>query len=902
MSRFLYRWGRLAATRPWRVLGAWALVVAGVAALLATQTPSIATTLTLDDAPAQEVLDDIAAQLPEAAGTQGVIVFTAPDGGRVDEPARASAIDAALDEALAGGIVVDREARLADERARLESTVRTRVEAGVGDEVATRLEGLLATLEQARKQVPTPGADVPAERRAALTATSARLDDLAARAQALLDADDRTRIEGAGALFADAATLQADLAALGLSGGTLPQPDPELSDPVAAVESAVSEGTTAALDRMAALTAGTTPRGEPLRTSDGPRPGVVVSTDGTTAVATLQLTEQASDLPDGALDDLLTGIEDTVAPAGLDAAASSALLPLEAPLGGTEVVGLAVAAVALLLTLGSLLVAGLPILTALVGVFIGVGGAYALSGNFLMTTSTPALGLMLGLAVGIDYALFLVHKQRSLRSRLRLDPVEATARATATAGGAVLFAGSTVVIALLGLLTLGMGFVTTMALTAAVTVALAVALSLTAVPAFLGLVGTRGRAPSHAPTADGAAHHGRFGRAAEWWVRTVTARPAATIALVTVALGALAVPAAAMELGMPSGATAEPGSASRIAYDGVSHTLGEGANAPLVVAVTPAEPAGVGLDQLETWQAELGDRTGVADVRLMGSSPDSGLVLFTVVPDGSPTDRATADLVTELRDAELSEVERVGVTGLTALNIDLSSALAEAIPVYVALVAGLSLVVLLLVFRSVVVPLAATAGFLLSIGAAMGLVVAVFGSSDLSWLVGVDRAGPVLSFLPIMATGILYGLAMDYQVFLGTSVREEHVHGTPARRAVVAGFHHASRVVVAAAVIMIAVFGGFVLSTDTTIRQFGFTLSAGILIDAFLIRMTFVPAVLHLAGERAWWLPRRLARVLPEVDVEGSRLDLPETAPGVAERTPADTGADGVPARETLVR
>lgn len=875
MSRFLYRWGRLAATRPWRVLGVWALVVAGVAALLATQTPSIATTLTLDDAPAQEVLDDIAAALPEAAGTQGVIVFTATDGGRVDSPARASAIGAALDGALTSGIVVDREARLAEERARVEATVRARVEAGVADEVSARLEELLAGLQQARTQATPPSADVPAERRTALAAASARLDDLAARAEALLAADDRARIEGTGALFADAGTLQADLATLAPTGVTLPQADPAMSDPVAAVESAVAEGTATALDRMAALTAGTSPRGEPLRTPDGPRPGVVVSADGTTAVATLQLTEQASDLPDGALDDLLTGIENTVAPAGLDAAASSALQPLEAPLGGTEVIGLAVAAVVLLLTLGSLVVAGLPILTALLGVFIGVGGAYALSGNFLMTTSTPALGLMLGLAVGIDYALFLVHKQRSLRSRLGLDPVEATARATATAGGAVLFAGSTVVIALLGLLTLGMGFVTTMAVTAAVTVALAVALGLTAVPALLGLVGSRGRAPSHAPTADGAAHHGRFGRAAERWVRTVTARPAATITAVVIALGALAVPAAAMELGMPSGATAEPGSPSRVAYDGVTRTLGEGANAPLVVAVTPADPAGGDLDQLETWQGELGDRADVADVRLMGSSPDSGLVLFTVVPDGGPTDQATADLVTDLRDAELTGADAVGVTGLTALNIDLSSALAAAIPVYVVLVAGLSLVVLLLVFRSVVVPLAATAGFLLSIGATMGLVVAVFGHADLSRLVGVDRAGPMLSFLPIMATGILYGLAMDYQVFLGTSIREEHVHGAPARRAVVAGFHHASRVVVAAAVIMIAVFGGFVLSTDTTIRQFGFALSAGILIDAFLVRMTLVPAVLHLAGERAWWLPRWLTRVLPEVDVEGSHLDLP---------------------------
>jgi len=190
-------------------------------------------------------------------------------------------------------------------------------------------------------------------------------------------------------------------------------------------------------------------------------------------------------------------------------------------------------------------------------------------------------------------------------------------------------------------------------------------------------------------------------------------------------------------------------------------------------------------------------------------------------------------------------------------------------------VALLSLAILLLVFRSVLVPIAATAGFLLSIGATLGLVVTAFSNPDVTWLVGVDRAGPVLSFLPIMATGILYGLAMDYQVFLGTSIREVHVHGGSARTAVVEGFHHASRVVVAAALIMISVFAGFVLSDDTMIRQFGFALSAGILIDAFLIRMTLIPVVLHLAGDTAWWLPRWLGRILPDLDLEGARLELP---------------------------
>jgi RND superfamily putative drug exporter len=391
----------------------------------------------------------------------------------------------------------------------------------------------------------------------------------------------------------------------------------------------------------------------------------------------------------------------------------------------------------------------------------------------------------------------------------------------------------------------------------------------------LGLIGRSRRGARERPQApvQPKREHSRFGRAAQRWITAVTARPILTIVLVAVALGGLAVPATHMELGMPSGSVAALGSEQRTAYDAVSDALGEGANAPLVVALTPTDAEGVDQDRLEAWQQELADHESASNVQLMGTSEDRTLVLYTVVPDAGPTDTDTADLVHAVRGSEIAGVDEIGVTGLTAINIDLSESLKSAIPVYVALVVLLSLAVLLLVFRSLVVPLAATGGFLLSIGATMGLVVTAFSNSDFTWLVGMDRAGPVLSFLPIMATGILYGLAMDYQVFLGTSIREAYVHGEPARKAVVDGFHHASRVVMAAAVIMVSVFAGFVLSEDAMIRQFGFALSIGILIDAFLIRMTLIPAVLHLAGDRAWWLPKWLGRILPDLDLEGTRLD-----------------------------
>ncbi|WP_291378436.1 MMPL family transporter [Demequina sp.] len=870
MSAFLYRLGRRAALRPLVPLLSWLLVILAVVALLATQSTSISTNLTLDDAPAQQVLDDVTEALPEAGGTQGTLVFHATDGGLVDTPERADAIGRALDTATESGLVLDRDARLLAQQADVEATVRENVESRVADDVTAQIEDLLETLDGG---LPVDGAAAPRQQVAQF---AARVEEIGTTARALLAASDTELIGGSAELFADVLRLQADLSSVGIDLGALPAPEDGVTDPAAAVDAAVATATADALGRLDSLMRGTSPRGTELVTSDGVRPSVLVADDGTAAIASIQFTEQLSDLPAGSLDDLLTSIDTVVADDGLTVSASSSLHPEEAPIGGTEAIGLVVAAVVLIITLGSLILAGLPVLLALVGVFIGVGGAYSLSANFEMTTSTPALGLMLGLAVGIDYALFIVHKQRSLQVHFGLDTIESTARAIATAGGAVLFAGGTVIIALLGLLTLGMGFVSTMAVTAAVTVMLAVALALTALPALLGLIGRTRRRPAVAKRqapAPPQREHSRFGRAAQRWITAVTARPILTIVLVAVTLGGLAIPASDMELGMPSGSVAALGSEQRTAYDAVGDALGEGANAPLVVALTPTDPDAVDQDRLEAWQQELAGHDSVSNVQLMGTSEDKALVLFTVVPDGGPTATDTADLVHAVRGGDIAGVEEVGVTGLTAINIDLSESLRSAIPVYVALVVLLSLAILLLVFRSLVVPLAATGGFLLSIGATMGLVVTAFGNPDFTWLVGMDRAGPVLSFLPIMATGILYGLAMDYQVFLGTSIREAYVHGESAQKAVVDGFHHASRVVMAAAIIMVSVFAGFVLSEDAMIRQFGFALSIGILIDAFLIRMTLIPAVLHLAGDRAWWLPQWLGRFLPNLDLEGTRLD-----------------------------
>lgn len=895
MSHRLYRWGRFAATHARRVLVVWLVLVAAVVAGLATQPKAVSSSLTLAGTPAQNEMDAIAARLPQAGGTQGSVSVTAADGGRIDTPERAEAISRALDDAVATGYVVDRAAARTRQRSQLEQQVR----ATVADQFADRLDGTLSQLVDAltpvRSMLEQRGAAAPADQRARLQELSASTGRIIDTATDLRSAEPEQRISGASALYAQVGALRAQLEAAGL-GDRMQLPDAmrQTEDPQQAFDRAVQQATSTAEQNMETLSDGTGPTGSPLQTSAGPLPQVLVSEDGTTAIVSLQLTGRISDLPDGTLDTLMAAIDRPLDAAGMSGRASSSLQPLEPPLGGHEAIGLVIAVVVLLFALGSPVLAGLPVLTALTGALLGVGGAYALSSRFRMSTATPAIGLMLGLAVGIDYSLFIVHKQRSLLRHEGLSGIEATARAVATAGGAVLFAGGTVIVALLGMLILGIGFVTTMALVAAVTVALAVALALSALPALLGLLTGRRPAREEGAPGDGdpgPGHDSRFTRAARWWVRTATARPVLTIVLVVVALGALAAPARTMELGMPSGAVAEAGSPSRLNYDAVSRTLGEGANTPLVVTLTPQDAEQVDQNRLLGWQRDLAAEEHVASVRLMGATDDRDLVVFAVTPDAGPNAPSTSDLVTSLRDTPVPDASAVGVTGQTAMNIDLSAALAAAVPVYLVVIVGLSLIILLVVFRSLVMPVTATLGFLLTIGAALGLAVAAFSTDGLTRLSGVDRAGPILSFLPIVATGILYGLAMDYQVFLGSSMSEEHVHGAGAREAVARGFHRASRVVASAAVIMVSVFAGFALSTDTTIRQFGFALSAGVLIDAFVVRMTLMPAVLSLAGEAAWWLPRWLARLLPEVDVEGARLGTGDDA-GTTDRAERASGSN----------
>jgi RND superfamily putative drug exporter len=535
-------------------------------------------------------------------------------------------------------------------------------------------------------------------------------------------------------------------------------------------------------------------------------------------------------------------------------------------LSPTEGTGLVIALLVLLLTFRSIVAAVMPLLTAVLGVGIAIGAIYLGTLVTPISSTAPMLAVMLGLAVGIDYALFLLSRHRDQLAE-GLDVEESIARATATAGSAVIFAGLTVVIALLGLAVAGIPFLTTMGVAAAVAVGLAVAIAVTLVPALLSFAGgsLRPRTKKRA----------RRPRIAQRWVRAVTRAPLVTVLVVVAGLAVCALPAAGLRLALPDNGTEAEGSQARTAYDVVADHFGPGYNGPLIVTadiITSTDPVGL-VDKIA---AELRAIPGVASVPLATPNPKGDTGIIQVVPASAPDSPETEELVTALRGKEKHFLDaygtRTAVTGITAVGIDVSAKLGGALLPFGVLVVGLSLILLAMVFRSVWVPIKATAGYLLSVGAAFGATWWVFGQGHLAELLDVTHTGSVISFLPIILMGVLFGLAMDYEVFLVSRIREHYVHHGDPAQAIESGFISASRVVVAAAVIMFAVFAAFVPEGSATIKPIAFSLAVGVFIDAFLVRMTLVPAVLALLGHRAWGLPPKLDRALPVFDAEGDAL------------------------------
>lgn len=847
MATLLHRLGRWSAQHRWAAVITWLVVIALVATGAATLSEPLSDEFTIPGSRFQEVLDELQAEIPEAAAGIGTVTFSTEDGftdeqreavaavteewaaldgvvGATDPFATQEQLDGSLDQIAAG-------------RAELEAG-RAELEAGREELTAQRaeLEAGEAALAAAREELEAQRAELEASRGMLPPAAIAAAEEQLAAAEQELSSREEEAAAGRAAIEAAEEELAAAEAEL------------------AAGQTQLDQG-----ERLAQLT-------------DGLRQ---VSEDGTVAMTQVRFASSG-----GQLDPEVTAevqrIGDTLAEHGIEVNYSAEIVSdISSILGPAEVVGVAVAVVVLLVLLGSLLAAGLPLLTALVGVGVGVGGAMALSGVVEMTSVTPALALMLGMAVGIDYALFILNRHR-MQLAEGMDLRESIALATGTAGNAVTFAGATVVIALAALGITGIPFLGVMGVVAAATVVVAVLAAITLTPALLSFLGhrvlpERQRARLARKNGDSATRG---------WAAAVQRRPWLAVVGVAVIAGVLAIPATQLRLGLPDGSQEPADSTAYRTYDLIRDNFGAGANGPVIAVATLDAPLAdeAALTDLQLDIAEdLLDVDGVRYVVPFGASEDGDTLAFQLMPAEGPGEEATVELVDRLiaDQDELGAAHgvEVGYTGQTVANIDVSAQLGDALPVYLLVVVGLSLVLLLLVFRSLWVPLLASLGFLLTVIASFGAVVAVYQLGHLSMLFGVNEPGPVLSFLPIILIGVLFGLAMDYQVFLVSAMREMHVHGIDARTAVVTGFNQSARVVTAAAIIMVSVFGGFIFAELAMIRPIGFGLAFGVLVDAFLVRMTLTPAVLSLLGEKAWWLPRWLDRALPNVDVEGAKLE-----------------------------
>ena len=676
-----------------------------------------------------------------------------------------------------------------------------------------------------------------------------------------------------------------------------------------------------------------------------------ISSDGKTAYAEIQLKDGQGEISKDTLS-AVTKITDQLNGNGLEVERGGNLvswMPDEI-IGFTEMSGLLIALMVLIITFGSLVAAGMPIISALVSVATGMAGLFALSQVIDINSTTPVLAAMLGLAVGIDYSLFIISKYRNLLLAGH-GFKEAAGRAVGTAGNAVIFAAATVVIALAALSVVQIPFLTIMGLSAAATVAFAALVAITLTPSLLGIFGkylfsrrTQDQittAQKHGPVA---LHE--TGHVSIWsrWGESIVKHPLVAIIFSLAIVGLLGYSVIHLKLGLPTDQYAGETTTQRKAYDLLSDAFGPGFNAPLIVvaenlpAVTDADRQTVRDSLMADYNKQVSEQTAAGQAQFQAKAaeattpaerqalqreivaaqiageqqkqaalakidaavaqyaplyqlnkvatsitkvgnvknavpamvtPDGKAGLIQVIPDSAPSDQKTSDIISYLRGNQAisggNEKVSLAITGTTALQDDISKKLTDALPVYLIVVVGLSLILLLIAFRSILIPIKATVGFLLSVFAMFGSMVAIF---QLGYF-GLVSPAPIVSFIPIIGIGILFGLAMDYEFFLVSGMHESYIHTNDARKAIITGFSMGAQVVTAAAIIMIAVFAAFIGNHDTTIKSIGFGLAVGIIVDAFIVRMTFVPAIMTLLGKSAWWLPKWLDRILPHLSIEG---------------------------------
>ncbi|QLY31574.1 MMPL family transporter [Nocardia huaxiensis] len=567
-------------------------------------------------------------------------------------------------------------------------------------------------------------------------------------------------------------------------------------------------------------------------------------------------------------------VADEARSAGLTVELSGTIaMEQEQPSGKAELIGMGFAFLVMIISFGAIVAAFVPILTALVGLGAATSVIFLGTSVLDVPSFTTFLASMIGIALSIDYALFIVSRYKH-ELAVQDSPEEAAGVALGTAGSAVVFAGATVIIALVGLSIVGVRFLTFMGLGGAVAAAFAVLVALTLMPALLGAFGRflfKPKLPliaQHDPEDDNSVTNGMR-------VGTLIGRmPVVTLILSILVLGLLALPAAKMNLGLPGEDSLPKTSTARKAYELRTEGFGVGSNGVLQVAVdlsdTPADQREPAVTALREKLASYSDMNYVTEPTW---SEDRAGATFEGVPKTGPNDQQTKDLVRDARDAESQFRSKYGmaygITGTTAIYADIDHVLLGKIVPYLAIVAGAAFLLLIAVFRSILVPLTAALGFLLSMAATFGATVLIFQEGAFGL---IDEPRPIISFLPIMLIGLVFGLAMDYQVFLVTRMREEYVHGERPKQAMVKGYHHGARVVTSAAIIMIFVFGSFLMEPDASAKSMGFALAAGVLFDAFLVRMVLIPSLLVLMGDAAWWMPKWLSKIVPDIDVEGAKL------------------------------
>lgn len=596
-----------------------------------------------------------------------------------------------------------------------------------------------------------------------------------------------------------------------------------------------------------------------------------VSQDGRIGYSTVNYKEAADDVPQASIDRVISAV-DSANGQGLQTEIGGSVSLTKLEVGGvSEVVGIVVAFLILVLTFGSFVAAGLPILTAVIGLGIGIMLIFVGSHYVKMPSFSMSLAAMLGLAVGIDYGLFIISRfKTNLKDGQARE--EAAATAVATAGSAVVFAGLTVIIALVGLTVTGIPFLGAMGLSAALTVLLAVLVSLFCIPALLGSTKKlfaekkTKAAPSKVKVAQLAAESNR-------WGRFVTRYPLPVLVVSVLLLGLISLPALHMHTGLPDNGSKSVHTTERRGYDLLAEGFGPGFNGPLIiVAKADASVSDKKAAILDATKG-LSGLDNVASVTPPQMNLSGDTALLTLLPKTGPNDVKTSDLVKTIRQQADSiypeqHVELM-VTGTTAVNIDISDMLNQALPRFAGLIVGLAFILLAIVFRSILVPVKAVAGYLLTLTATLGFVVFVVQDGHWIGFFGIPEPSPVLSFLPVLVAGILFGLAMDYEVFLVSGMREKYVHGGHPKKAILYGLKNSGKVVLAAGFIMIAVFSSFIFAGDSMIKSMGLALAFGIVFDAFVVRLTIVPAVMSLLGKSSWYFPKWLDRILPKIDVEG---------------------------------